>query len=128
MYTGRERGGVEPWAPAALQLQLITISMLSVLSHSTFFLSFLPLSFLPDLIEAVCCDTPLISPGADHSIFNSYCYAAPTVDQATETALPDKYHQSSKQSLRGAHEIRLRQKNNLISPRIVGLAKEWCYI
>lgn len=28
------------------------------------------------VMEPVCCDTPLISPGAHHSIFNSYCYAA----------------------------------------------------
>jgi hypothetical protein len=37
-------------------------------------------------IQPLRFNTPLISPGAHHSIFNSYCSAAPTVDQAVEVA------------------------------------------
>lgn len=87
VYTGRERGAVEPWAPAALRLQWITPSMLSDWANSSFLFPATVILTRP-VIKPVCCDTPLISPGADHSIFNSYRYAAPTVDQSYVAAYP----------------------------------------
>lgn len=49
------------------------------------------------VIELVCCDISLNSPGPDYSIFNAVCYAVPTVGRAIKAALPDQYRQSSKQ-------------------------------
>lgn len=74
--------------------------------QSSFSSLFPAIVILPQLvIELVCCDISLISPGPDYSIFNTVCYAALTVDRAIEAALPDQYHQSSKQFCLGITTI-----------------------
>lgn len=61
--------------------------MLSVWTNSLFLFPATVILTRP-VIKPICCDTPLISLGADHSIFNSYRYAAPTVAQAYAAAYP----------------------------------------
>lgn len=72
-------------------------------AHGSFFPLFpATVTISRQVIKAVYCDTPLISPGADHSIFNSDGYTPPTVEEAS---LLDQYYQSSYKSLHVHHKI-----------------------